>query len=746
MPSSVLYGTKRVYTPGVYTTTDSTALVTTSPESSGIVALLGESTGGVPYTAIQSRADINTYVSMAQLARDYPQGDLLEAANMAFAPSPSQPGAAAVVPLKVNPATQASITLNAASGPSLTLTANAYGLGGNTISVAIAAGQSPGSTTITLAQGDTTEASGDLQNDPVASVSYSASGSWQNLSLTVTPVALTLAGSGTFADHSAEVARQGLAAPAQVGVSCDPSDVGKTLILVGLDASGAALMESLPLSATSQQSTHTFAKLLGATLSNAALDVKASDAAGNLLIELKNNHTSAGISVLPGLAVASDVVRLGGSGAGPAVVFGRGLAGQALASAVTLAGSGQVATADKFTSITGVASGSLAGGGTVAALAGNVLCGGGTTILAAKGALSSVAGLSVDLTAGDETAPLASLDALAATPLGTSPVALVSDLEAIVDWVNGNSALVVAAPAVGAAGVPTATDQPLFFQGGTETPATAADYIAAVQLLKKVRVNVIAALTCDPAVTNALNEHCKFMWGAGESERVFHAGAQGPSLNAPASKQQMFAQQAGLNSGYAWLVPNGIIKFDTQGNLRSWQPQFAAALLAGLRAGLPLGQPMTRKPLDVIGIFHDRSWDPLEDSEDLIAHGICFMRETDNVGVSVVRDVTTWTRTDDKTKSSGSIVFNLGYATYVYRLGLQAYVGNSGSSGTDNAIVVQAITLNQRLVNLQALAGYERPTLTRVDDAVYISQEWHPTDETNFILPTLRLTRTPAAS
>ena len=745
MPTSVLYGSKRVYSPGVYTTTDSSALVQTSPESTGIVAILGESVGGKPYTEIESRADLALYPGMSQLVRDYPQGDLVEAANMAFAPAANLPGAAAVVLLKVNPATRARVTLNSAQGPSLTLTANTWGLSGNTIRVSIAAGLSAGSTTIALSQGEISETSGDLQNDPVAAVSYSPTGSWRQLSLAVDTTGITLQGQGTFADHAGDIAQQVLAAPAQVTLQAEASDVGKTVTLIGIDGSGQGLVEDVPLNSVVVQSVGTFQALLGLLVSDAALDIKAVDAASNVLAEITNNHTSAGVTALPDLAVAADVVSVKGN-AGKVVVFGTSASGQRIAQVVTLSGGTYQATSGPFATIQGIASGQLAGGGNLRAKAGFVAAGGGTTVLAAKGALAGVTGLSVDVTDGDENAPVASLDALASTPLGTSPVSLVSDLEAIVDWVNANSVLVTAAAATGASGVPTPTDQPVYFQGGTETPSTKEDYIAAIGLLKKARVNIIASLSCDPAVTSALNEHCKYMWGDGQSERVFHAGAQDQSLSRPASRAEMFAQQKALNSGYAWLIPSGIIRFDTQGNLRRWQPQFTAVLLAGLRAGLPLGEPMTRKALDVVGIFNDRSWDALEDAEDLLSHGICFLRETDNVGVSVVRDITTWTRDGDETKSSGSIVFSLGYATYFYRLGLQRYVGTSGSAGTDGAITVQAISINQTLLNQRAILGFERPVLSRIGDAVYIDQEWNPTEETNFILPTLRLTRAAATA
>lgn len=143
MPSSIYANGQQIFVPGVYTTTNTSALTGSNNLASGIVALLGTATGGTPYTAIHQRTDYPTFTNAAQAAAYFGGGDLVEAANIALSPSndPSiQGGAQQVVCLNVAQSTQATGYLAAGAAQGLAITNIAYGPGGNATSVQVSAG------------------------------------------------------------------------------------------------------------------------------------------------------------------------------------------------------------------------------------------------------------------------------------------------------------------------------------------------------------------------------------------------------------------------------------------------------------------------------------------------------------------------------------------------------------------------------------------------------------------------------
>lgn len=134
--------------PGVFSTLDTTGLAQVGLTSTGVVAILGTASGGFPYTAALGAPDLIPRISTPQRLRTlFASGDLLEAGMMAFEPS-SDPnvrgGAQTVVPIQVNPETQATLVLEGASGDVLTLSSKVYGVGGNNVQVTVEAGTTGG--------------------------------------------------------------------------------------------------------------------------------------------------------------------------------------------------------------------------------------------------------------------------------------------------------------------------------------------------------------------------------------------------------------------------------------------------------------------------------------------------------------------------------------------------------------------------------------------------------------------------
>lgn len=103
-----------------------------------VVALLGRSAGGKPKTALR-------FGSPQEAQRELVSGELLDAVLAAFDPSAETGGPFQVVALRVNPATQASLTLkSAAAADVISLVSTNYGQRENLIKVKVEAGSVSG--------------------------------------------------------------------------------------------------------------------------------------------------------------------------------------------------------------------------------------------------------------------------------------------------------------------------------------------------------------------------------------------------------------------------------------------------------------------------------------------------------------------------------------------------------------------------------------------------------------------------
>lgn len=755
MPSSVkIAGSRVTYVPGVYTTVDASSLNATSPQASGIVAIIGPAVGGKPYTAIASRRDVPSFTNVSQLANQY-SGDLLEAANLCFSPSGDTGGAQTVVALKTNPSTQAKLQLNGISAASVLFTAQEWGAGGNGISITIGSGSTKG-VALSIAKGNLTERGDNLAGEAVATLRYAtAPGSYSTLTGTLQSGLLTAQGSLGFSGKAADLAASSTSSTAPVAIQASQADDGALFTIWGTDSAGAALTEQITLSAGVNRTQASFKSVLGAGLDRPALSVVVTDAGGTTLLSLLNNAQSVGTSRLSGVFVANGQVKLASPAAGTVLLIGQDASGNRLAEAVSLSAAG-TSTVGLFSQVQWAIVGGVDSTATVTLSAQALkLAGQPSTALSdiAKtvaglldGSGSAPAGFTLGIVNQEDATLFSSLGAFANVDL-TSPVgaSLTSDLEALVDWVNGNSVLVTAQAVAGAKGLPQNTAAPIFLSGGGEGISKASDFLACLTLLQQVRANIVVCLSLDDGVNLAATHHCDYMTRIGKSERTCFVGLSDLAGTKPANKARMYQLAQEHNAAGTTVCPNGLINYDTQGNLRTFLPQFFAAAAAGMRAGAAVGTPLTRKRMAVVGVTQDSSWDPIADADDLLAHGIFFASEVDNVGVRIERDVTSYTSTDNEVYSAGAIYFANCYAVYVYRLSLEAYIGRANFSGTLNQIIIGAKVILDQLVSVGAIYGYQDPTGSIVRDAVYLDQTWNPAEEINFILPTIRLANPVAA-
>ena len=317
---------------------------------------------------------------------------------------------------------------------------------------------------------------------------------------------------------------------------------------------------------------------------------------------------------------------------------------------------------------------------------------------------------------------------------------------AVISAVNTSSVLATAllAPfAVATAPLVNAAAQP--FIGGSDTAsATFTDWQNCLNLLKQLRVNSVVALTSDPSIASAVQAHCSYMCGQGQSERDGFVGIQNGS-GTLATLAQIKQQTLALNSRHIRACVQNVSLFNSKGVLTVFPPHFLACMAAGMQAGAPVGFPLTNKYIKAQAIAQDPGFNPLDNSNDLIAAGALVARRVDGQGIRWVRNVTTYQQDNNLAFVEGSVNEAVNYAAFTLRNALQFAIGRPGFSGTANAIKSTAYNVLDQLITSGAIRGYNSLTITPVADAYQISLALAPVLPVNFIVTTIHLSLTVGA-
>jgi hypothetical protein len=302
---------------------------------------------------------------------------------------------------------------------------------------------------------------------------------------------------------------------------------------------------------------------------------------------------------------------------------------------------------------------------------------------------------------------------------------------------NLTSANIQSTSGVGAP--PSDTTQPEFLSGGSEGVATFADYQLALNLLKKVRVNSVVVMTGDPAVHAALDAHCAFMAGIGRSERDGFVGLLNAGLTGLPNKTEAKGQIVDINSRHIRAFAQKITRFNTAGERTDFLPPFQAVIAAGMQAGGVVGTSLTHKFANVLDVKQDATWNPVDDSEEMIQAGLCFMERVDGVGRRWVRNVTTWLKSNNIAFIEGSVNQAVNFATFNFRTNMEVAVGKRGFAGTLNAAKGVAINTLGLLVDSGAITAFRALSLELIVDVLEVSVELAPIIPINFVKSTIHL-------
>ena len=131
---------------------------------------------------------------------------------------------------------------------------------------------------------------------------------------------------------------------------------------------------------------------------------------------------------------------------------------------------------------------------------------------------------------------------------------------------------------------------------------------------------------------------------------------------------------------------------DSQGNIKWFQPWAQACLLAGARAGSPVGTPLTFKFFNLTGIRHTgqsmstaeediiNDFDPNADAVQAIQSGITFMEAPQSGGIRCVVDNTTYQKDANWVYNRGNVMYAADVLAFDFRNQLEnIFVGQKNT-------------------------------------------------------------------
>lgn len=261
-----------------------------------------------------------------------------------------------------------------------------------------------------------------------------------------------------------------------------------------------------------------------------------------------------------------------------------------------------------------------------------------------------------------------------------SGVLITANLQALIDWFNGGTEPLVKASRAEGALLPPEPVGWSYLSGASDGAVTAADWQRAFDVLTSEDVQWVVPITADPAVHAMALSHVRFMSESANRERRTVLGMALGTSDADAIEYA-----ASLNSDRAALVHLGYYDYDASGKLVLLPPYMLAAMVAGSMAGLPVGESLTNKSLQIKGL--ERKLRNPIDTDALVEGGVLCV-DYDGRRYRVVRSVSTWRVDASYNRVELSTGVALDYVARSVREALEPLVGGRATP----SILTQAVS------------------------------------------------------
>lgn len=364
-----------------------------------------------------------------------------------------------------------------------------------------------------------------------------------------------------------------------------------------------------------------------------------------------------------------------------------------------------------------------------------------TTVQALVDRINAVADFTAAVLDGNTTAAtLNTLDYVTTQSVKSVTYNVTANLQAVVDWFNGNAEPLVTATRAAAVGLVPDNIAFTYLAGATEGSPVSQDWTDAFTALQNVDVQWLTPVTADASIHAMADTHCVYMTNVARRERRAICGMASGSTDA-----QAIAAAKLLNSDRTSLVHIGHYDYNDAGVLTLYPPYMSAARVAGGFAGVNPGTPLTNKNFKCRGL--ERELRIPTDTDALIEGGVLCIGNTDQ-GFKVIKSISTWLVNTNYNKVEQSCGVAIDFTIRNVREAVDVLRGQKGTP----LLLSRAVSITESVLRELAkaepqgpgvLAGdaanpaYRNITATLEGDVVQVSFEASPVIPANYILVTM---------
>jgi len=336
----------------------------------------------------------------------------------------------------------------------------------------------------------------------------------------------------------------------------------------------------------------------------------------------------------------------------------------------------------------------------------------------------------------------------------------------LADWINSNSAIIsdtLTLAQTGPAVVLTTTA----LAGGSRGMSASSNWADGFVAMRGTRINQIVPLASENAIGAAppggagvaadtyvyasilasLVAHCKFVSStAGRNECQGWSGMKGTLAELIAAANLQNSEHLSL------FGEKTLLQRTSDGEIVTFPEWATAVSAAGMRAGAPLGEPLTWKYVQSFGVTSDASWSE-NDNDDVVAltlNGVAVVNNVLGKGFRIDKMITTFTKADNDAYTEETIVQIWKSIAYELRGTLEdVYVGRPGSLQTVQTVPAvvsrvlelfrQAGSITDSLINGVVIKAYRNITVNLSGDVLSVGVTISPTPGINFVLNTIVL-------
>lgn len=288
--------------------------------------------------------------------------------------------------------------------------------------------------------------------------------------------------------------------------------------------------------------------------------------------------------------------------------------------------------------------------------------------------INTVEGFSAVLADGVDVVSLQGLDFVTAQDVKTATFTVTANLQAFVNWINGQSEGYITATRRANAGTLPANVGWTYLSGGSNGSTTTSSWQDAFTALQAEDVQWVVPTSSDAAIHAMTDAHCAYMSNIARLER---RAIVGTALGTTNDQATTIAKT--LNSDRTSLVHLGMHDYAANGRLKLFPPYILAALIGGMFSGVNPGTALTNKFIKVRGL--ERKLRNPTDTDRLIDGGVLCVEDTLN-GFKITKSISTWLVNDNYNRVEQSVGVAGDFVSRRLRDALNDFVGAKGTQET----------------------------------------------------------------